>query len=185
MKATDILKEEHEAVLYVLEILEKICGKIEAGAPFEKDHIGFIIEFLKVFVDRCHHGKEEDLLFPELEKAGIKRENGPVGVMLSEHEAGRGYIRQLSEAFEKYKSGRAECAAEIISASRKYIDLLTPHIEKENKVLYNMADMRLSDEIDQKMVEGFEKIENERVGRGKHEEFHKMIEELGGIYLND
>jgi hemerythrin-like domain-containing protein len=35
------------------------------------------MEFLTVFVDKCHHGKEEEFLFPALEAAGIAREGGP------------------------------------------------------------------------------------------------------------
>ncbi|OQA76890.1 MAG: iron-sulfur cluster repair di-iron protein [bacterium ADurb.Bin243] len=185
MKATEVLMEEHEAVLYVLAILEKICGEIESGRLFDHRHLGGIIDFLKTFVDKCHHGKEEDSLFPELEKAGIRRENGPIGVMLLEHTAGRGYIKQLSEAFEKYLKGEAGYSAVIVDAARKYIELLIPHIEKENKVLYKMADNNLSAAIDEKLLIDFEKIETEKIGAGKHEEFHKMIEELGRIYMND
>ncbi|HOT77934.1 MAG TPA: hemerythrin domain-containing protein [Candidatus Wallbacteria bacterium] len=185
MKATEILMEEHEAVLYVLSISEKICCKIESGAPFDLEHIGHIIDFLKTFVDKCHHGKEEDLLFPELEKVGIKKENGPIGVMLFEHTAGREYIKQLSEAFENYKKGQSGYSKEMVDAIRKYSELLIPHIQKENKVLYKMADMHLSKATDELLVAGFEKIEAIRIGAGKHEEFHKMIDALGKIYMND
>jgi len=185
MKATDVLKEEHEAVLYVLSILEKICEMIDDGKTFEQNHIGQIIEFLKTFVDKCHHGKEEDLLFPELEKVGIKKDNGPIGVMLFEHDAGRAYVKQLSESFEKYKNGQLNYSVGMIEAARKYIALLIQHIDKENNILYNMADKHFSEQTHEKLIAGFEKIETERIGIGKHEEFHKMIDELGKVYLND
>lgn len=185
MKATEVLMEEHEAVLYVLSILEKICGQIESKKSFDHRHLSGIIDFLKIFVDKCHHGKEEDSLFAELEKAGIRKENGPIGVMLSEHTAGRGYIKQLSEAFERNLKGESGYSTKIVDAARNYTKLLVAHIEKENKVLFKMADNHLSAAIDEKLLAEFEKIETEKIGVGKHEEFHKMIEELGKIYMND
>jgi hypothetical protein len=33
------------------------------------------------------------------------------------------------------------------------------------------------------MLKGFEMIETEKIGAGKHEEFHKMIDHLEGAYL--
>jgi hemerythrin-like domain-containing protein len=32
------------------------------------EHLGQLLDFPKGFLDRCHHGKEEDVLFPELER---------------------------------------------------------------------------------------------------------------------
>ena len=42
-----------------------------------------------------------------------------------------------------------------------------------------MADMRLSPDRQEELHDQFEVVERERIGVGKHEEFHK----LGEIYL--
>ena len=55
------------------------------------------IEFLRLYADRCHHGKEEALLFRELEKKGMPRAGGPVGMMLMEYQAGRSLIAPFWE----------------------------------------------------------------------------------------
>ena len=96
MSATQQLKDEHEGILLMLRILDKIAAKIEAKGSVDPHHLERIVEFLQVFADRCHHGKEEDLLFPEMEKAGIPREKGPIGVMLMEHDQGRAYVRGMA-----------------------------------------------------------------------------------------
>ena len=57
------------------------------------------------------------------------------------------------------------------------------HIDKEDNVLYPMGDSRFSKETQEALYEGFEKIEIERIGIGKHEEFHGMIDKLSKIYL--
>ncbi len=67
--------------------------------------------------------------------------------------------------------------------SKGYISLLKDHIERENNVLFPMADSRLSEERQDELFEGFEKIEEERIGAGRHEEFHHLLEKLSGIYL--
>jgi hemerythrin-like domain-containing protein len=65
-----------------------------------------------------------------------------------------------------------------------YVSLMRDHIEKENNVLYVMADSRLSEKRQDELFEGFEKIEEERIGIGKHEEFHGLLKKLSGTYLN-
>ena len=67
MKATQQLKDEHEGVKIMLNILEQVCRQLGTKGSLNKEHFEGILDFLKVFVDRCHHGKEEDLLFPALE----------------------------------------------------------------------------------------------------------------------
>jgi hemerythrin-like domain-containing protein len=82
MKATQQLRAEHEGIQLMLRILEAICRKLEAGERVNPDHMEGIIEFFRVFVDHCHHGKEEELLFPVMEAAGVIKQGGPLGVML-------------------------------------------------------------------------------------------------------
>lgn len=88
------LMHEHKAILIALNVIEKMCEDVQKN----NNETGYkdveeIIGFLKVFADKCHHGKEEDFLFPALEKVGIKNENGPIGVMLAQHKQGREFIR--------------------------------------------------------------------------------------------
>jgi len=96
------LKEEHEGILLMLDILGKASEKLKRKEKVDITHLGQMAEFFKIFADRCHHGKEEGLLFPELEKAGI---HGPIGVMLAEHVQGRGFIQGMKETLAGLKKG--------------------------------------------------------------------------------
>lgn len=182
MKATQQLKNEHEGVRIMLGILKKICEKLETEGNIDKEHFDRILEFLKVFVDKCHHGKEEELLFPALEAAGIPK-YGPISVMLHEHQVGRNYVKAMSEAFAGYQLGNKSLSQSILHTAQDYISLLNDHIVKENNILFVIADNRLSEQKQDELFEGFEKIEVDRIGIGKHEEFHGLIEKLNGIYL--
>ena len=63
MKATADLWEEHKAVLHMLTVLEGLVARMGRGETPYADDLQKVVEFSRVFVDRCHHGKEEQLLF--------------------------------------------------------------------------------------------------------------------------
>jgi hemerythrin-like domain-containing protein len=71
MKPTAHLIDEHHDIKLMLQILEKICVKIEQGEKVQKAHLESIMEFFSDFVGDCHLAKEEDMLFPAMEKAGV------------------------------------------------------------------------------------------------------------------
>jgi hemerythrin-like domain-containing protein len=184
MTPTDQLKEEHEGILLMLKILESVSAKLEAGEAVNQEHPQRIVEFFRVFADKCHHGKEEDLLFPEMEKSGIPRERGPIGVMLMEHEQGRGYVRGMGDSALRYGKGEASAGAEFARNGINYISLLRGHIEKENQILFPMGERVIPVEKQEELVDAFERLEREKIGEGTHEEFHRLLNELRGIYLS-
>lgn len=80
-----------------------------------------MLEFFTVFVDKCHHGKEEEeLLFPAMEQAGVARDRGPIGVMLREHELGRECVRKMKAAFSRLNTGDSQAATDFVRSARDY-----------------------------------------------------------------
>jgi hemerythrin-like domain-containing protein len=183
MTPTEQLREEHQGITLMLKILEKVCTKMEAQEKVNPEHLESIVDFFRVFADKCHHGKEEGLLFPEMEKAGMARAKGPIGVMLAEHTQGRAYVRAMGEAATRYKQGEPRGRTEFAENARNYITLLTQHIQKENNVLFPMGDRVLAKEKQEKLVEDFEDLERQRIGVGTHESFHELLHQLQEIYL--
>jgi hemerythrin-like domain-containing protein len=177
------LKQEHQGILLMLRVLERLAAKIQSGEKAEANDLERIVEFLLVFADKCHHGKEEELLFPAMEKGGIPRERGPIGVMLQEHEEGRGYIREMADALARDKKGESAALKDFAKKALRYHNLLTQHIRKEDQVLFPMGERVLSGDVQAKLAEGFERIEVERIGEGAHEKFHRLLEELEEKYL--
>jgi hemerythrin-like domain-containing protein len=183
MKPTDELMQEHEAIKLMLKILERAGQMLEAGEKVDAADLDGMLELIRVFADKCHHHKEEDLLFPALQRVGIPKEQGPIGVMLMEHESGRNYVRGMAEGIEQYKIGDTDAYKQIAANARNYIKLLSEHIYKEDNVLYPMADARLSEKDQETLHDEFSRVEKEVVGRGKHEEFHRLLDRLQKIYL--
>jgi hypothetical protein len=67
-KAIDDLKHEHDAILSALKILTTMASRIDHGLDLDKKGVRDFLGFLKEFGDKCHHGKEETILFPAMVK---------------------------------------------------------------------------------------------------------------------
>lgn len=185
MKPTEDLIHEHKAIKVMLSIMSKIAENIRNDKRVDTNDIEKIVDFLKTFADKCHHGKEENALFPALVEAGIPKENGPVGVMLHEHTIGRGFIKEISTSTEKYRTGNSESIQLIEKSLSNYINLLQNHIQKEENILFPMAEKVLSIMKQNEVFEQFEKIEELVVGHGVHEQFHELLKQLKSKYLDN
>jgi len=183
MKATKHLMIEHESVLKMLEVMNASADKLSKGENVPAVDLEDMLSFLRVFVDKCHHGKEETILFPRLVETGIPNEGGPVGMMLKEHVIGRGYIAGFADGITSYKAGDNDGIKGIIENVHGYGELLASHIFKENNILYKMADMHLTEDDQHELLTRFEQLQEEVIGRVKHEEYHKLLDRLSLKYL--
>ena len=137
---TQCLRNEHQIILIVLSCFEIALGRARQSGEISRELFDPFVEFFQGFADRCHHCKEEDRLFPCLERKGIPREGGPIGVMLYEHEQARKHVRAISGALEAADTGDARAIQTILEHGQSYLELLRAHIGKENNVLFEMAD---------------------------------------------
>jgi hemerythrin-like domain-containing protein len=125
---------------------------------------------------------EHKAVLVALENRGVPREGGPIGVMLAEHDIGRRHIREISEALAKLRGGDSKGEESIRKIVGEYREMLRSHIDKENNVLYPIADRLLGKEDDIRMVERLDEIERDRVGAGRHEAYHDMLHHMKEIY---
>jgi len=178
--ASQDLIHEHKAILIALNVIENIVERIKSNEEIDSKDIEDLLGFLKVFADKCHHGKEEGFLFPALEKVGIKKENGPIGVMLSEHEQGRNLIKRMQESIADNKINKNA----FIDAGTEYVTLLRNHIKKEDTILFPLSDARLSVSEQKQQLIDFENLEENVIGKGMHEELHALLGKFKNKYLN-
>ena len=181
MKATQVLRDEHEGILAMLAVVEAAAKRLQNGKEIPSDMMTNAVGFFRNFADKCHHGKEEDELFPALEQRGVPKQGGPIGVMLAEHDQGRTFVRGMSDPADKYAKGDQSEVPALVQNTLGYVNLLRQHIFKENNVLFAMADRILSDADQEKLYAAFEHIEETRTGPGEHERYHAMIAEYQKI----
>ena len=99
--------------------------------------------------------------------------------MLQEHALGRSYIAQMSETLEaKNVDGFNAVAA-------NYCDLLRNHIEKEDRILFTLADQTIDEVGQEQLFEEFEKFEENVIGHGLHEKLHARIDKWADVFDAD
>ena len=146
---TDILRKEHEKVLEVLDKLEKDMKKKNIKSMQEN------IKALEREFDKHSLNKEEKALFPEIEKF-IPRDGGPTGVMVMEH-------KELVELIKKFKEKLNKKDFNSLNETGNSIfSILRPHIDKENNMLFMMADMHLDDKRKKIILDKFKKFDSAR-----------------------
>ena len=174
------LKDEHEGITLMLDIMKKVATRLKNRQEVKKEHLGKIVEFLSNFADKCHHGKEEGILFPEVVKNISNL--AMVNELLGEHKTGRDYIHGMAESLKYYDTGSSD-AYHIATNMEGYIYLLTEHIKKENNSLFPIVDKQIPDKVQLHIEEQFETLEQDVIGEGKHEEYHGWLKDLKKIYL--
>lgn len=184
MTLTEGLIQEHNAIEEMLSIMRKISGNIEKDKEFDTRDVEKIIDFLRIFADKCHHGKEEAALFPALVLTGIPEENDRVDAMLKEHNVGRGYINGLIAGVEDYKKSFANSYRLVSACLTNYVDLLHSHIQKEEDVLFPMANKVLSEQKRNEILEQFKIIEEEVIGHSDIEQYHDVLKQLKIKYID-
>ncbi len=176
-QATNDLVHEHDAIISALYILDRMIDGAEIENEIDPEDMTTFIDFLKEFADKCHHGKEEGVLFPAMVAAGVAESGGPIGVMLKEHTEGRRLIQEMT------LSMTGETDVERLSkAARDYAILLRGHIQKENTVLFPMADRVLDDKKLTEIYQAFVDHEEKVIGHGRHKELHAILERLNEKY---
>jgi hemerythrin-like domain-containing protein len=176
--ASDLLVEEHEIIERMIAVLNKAADNLERGAEVDPQLFLEAADFIRNFADRCHHAKEEDILFKLMAERGIPTQGGPVGVMLIEHEYARKYTEAMEKATREFLEGKIQAKNTIIENARYYARLLTEHIHKENNILYPMGNRIFSSEDQTMLKEKFEEIEKNEIGEGVHQKYLQLVQKL-------
>jgi len=178
MRAITVLMDEHRVIERVLDALEAAAGGLERGQAVRPGFFLDAAEFIAGFADGCHHHKEEDVLFGAIVASGMPADQGPIPVMLMEHERGRAFTRNIRDAARRLAAGDAGAARQVVANAKGYVALLRDHIAKEDEVLFPMADGLLSEERHEQVLQDFARIEREDAKAGAHERFLALAETL-------
>jgi hemerythrin-like domain-containing protein len=175
--AIEMLTAEHKIILMVVEGLRGLATSIRAGEDVDVALLREAVAFMREFADRCHHAKEEDLLFPALVAHGVPLHGCPIDALLHEHQQGRHLVGQLASA-------TGGCAADAVGARNAAADaidgivkLYPNHIWKEDDMVFPMVGRLLPAEARAELYTQFEGIEA-RNPPGAHENFHRFAESI-------
>lgn len=174
ISAVSILSGEHRVIIQLLDVLQCLAEATRDSGKIPEQHARQVLEVLRTFADTCHHGKEEEILFPALED--LVPGFGPTQVMRAEHVDGRIHIKAMGAAVESGQS------AAYVQHALAYVELLRQHIDKEDGVLFRMAQSMLSPAQDAALVAAFRRAEHDDMGSGTHERMLGIADALADAY---
>ncbi len=175
--STTSLRRDHDLIEKVLKAMWSTIPLLQSGKTIPEPILNQVIDFSTNFTDVCHHGKEENSLFPELEKKGMPRNSGPIAVMLMEHEVTRKLGTRMESSSKTYlKNGDA---TQLISDMQEYINHVVQHLWKENNRLFEMAEMALRNDVEQvnKSLLEVENAKLKEIGKTR-EDYEKFADEF-------
>ena len=175
MQARGPLMIEHRLIERMISLIKDAVAQIESTQKVDPLLVDTAVDFIRMYADRTHHGKEEDILFRDLSKRSLSAEDQRVmEELFQEHVFGRQTTKALVEANTRYRNGDASALAEIADNLRTLVEFYPKHIEKEDKVFFPASRAYFTDEEDQAMLAEFWEFDQKMI----HEKYTSVVEEL-------
>jgi len=174
---TEHLRKDHDLIEKVMSAMQTTISLLKDGKKIPESILLPTIDFSKNFTNVCHHGKEEDALFPALGKVGVPTNMGPIHKMIMEHETTRQIAGKIEE-FAKIYLDTGE-SSNLIDSMEIYIEHVNAHLWKENNRLFTMADARLQ-AYGKQVEEALQQTENSKLAElGKtRSDYEKLVKDL-------
>lgn len=153
MKPRGPLMIEHRLIEKMLKVVQNQISVIERQKCVDPVFIDTVVDFIKIYADRTHHGKEEEILFKDLSTKPMQPEDKKImAELIEEHKFGRQVTADLVKAGKDYRNGRAEALQIIIEKLRLLVEFYPKHIIKEDKVFFPNTENYFSQEEQENML---------------------------------
>jgi len=172
-----MLEEEHRVILRMVKVLTAMHKRLESGGDVDPAILTEVVDFFRVFADKGHHAKEEDVLFPTLERNGVSPQGCPIGTLKNEHKQGRALMTALNDAIGKYSNGDSKAKHAISATIKGAIDLYPDHIWREDYLLFPMTEKVLPKPELENLTKNFNEVKT-KFGPDFHNRYEQIVEKL-------
>jgi len=168
---------EHRLIERMIRVMKGEVEAMEREGEAKPQFIDGAVDFIRMYADRCHHGKEEDILFRLLSQKPISDHHREVVEELTEeHVQARNLTGQLVAAKERYVAGEKGAVTEIKTIMSQLVDFYPVHIEKEDRHFF-IPCMEYFSRLEQdEMLESFGEFDRTLI----HEKYRAVIEKFEG-----
>ena len=175
MQARGPLMIEHRLIEKMLTVIKRVLAKIELKNEIDPVFVDATVDFIRTYADRTHHGKEEDILFRELNNKPLnERDRKILKELIEEHIFARQTTKALIEANTRYRNGDETALAGIAARLQTLTEFYPKHIDKEDKVFFPASRAYFTDEEDQAMLAEFWEFDRKMI----HEKYKSVVEEF-------
>jgi hemerythrin-like domain-containing protein len=177
MQARGPLMVEHRLIERMIGLIRTAIGQVELQNRIDPDFVDAAVDFIRMYADRTHHGKEEDILFRDLDKKELLVEDRQMmKELIEEHAFGRETTKALVDANTRYRNGDELARADIAEQMKILADFYPKHIEKEDKVFFPASRAYFTDDEDRILLAEFREFDRKMI----HEKYIALVAELGG-----
>lgn len=174
MKPIGPLMVEHRLIERMVALLKKELSKLELKKECNPEFIFSAVDFFRTYADRTHHGKEEDILFKELNLKKISEEHKKImSELIEEHIIARKNVKGLFDSTEKYVNGDSKQINKISGFLKALIELYPVHIKKEDTQFFFPILKYFTEEEQKTMLEQFLDFDRHMI----HEKYTKVVEQ--------
>jgi hemerythrin-like domain-containing protein len=168
---------EHRLIERMIGVLREEMHGIEKENDVHMELIDSGVDFFRTYADRCHHGKEEDILFRDLAKKRLSQEHKKImDELIQEHRIGRETVGRLLRAKERYAKGAMDALGEIISVLKELVEFYPGHIEKEDQHFFMPCMEYFSKEERDAMLQECWEFDKQLI----HEKYRQLVERFEG-----
>jgi len=166
---------EHRLIERMIAFIKDALVQIQSTGKVDPLFVDTAVDFVGMYADRTHHGKEEDILFRDLSRRPLSAEDHRVmKELIDEHVFGRQTTQSLVEANTRYRKGDESALADIAGQLRTLVEFYPKHIEKEDKVFFPASRAYFTDGEDQAMLAEFWEFDRKMI----HEKYKSLVAEL-------
>lgn len=166
---------EHRLIEKMIALMDEEIAKMKQYRKANPLFIETAVDFIRMYADRTHHGKEEDILFRELEKKDLSPNHKRImEELVEEHVWARSMVGKLVDAKKKYEKDHIEIVDEIIDIMSELTEFYPKHIEKEDKHFFIPVMKYFTQEEQDTMLEEFWEFDKTLI----HEKYKKVVENL-------
>jgi hemerythrin-like domain-containing protein len=179
MQPAGLLMIEHRLIDHMLKLMADEIERIGKYGRVDSDFIDDAVDFMRTYTDHCHHGKEEHILFKELDKKPLSAEmKKMLDELIAEHVFARKIVEDIETAKERYIIGEKNAPADIVGSLNIIIEFYPRHVNKEEKHFFIGAMDYFTNEEKDRMLKAFEDFDARLI----HEKYKKMVSRLEGRF---
>jgi len=165
---------EHRLIERMIKIMDLEVKRIEKEGVLNLVLIDQAVDFIRTYADRCHHGKEEGILFRELEKKNISRDHKKIlDELVEEHKLGRKLTGSLAEARKEAANENHSQVLDVVDIMKKLVNIYPKHIEKEDKHFFMPVMGYFTESEKQAMLEEGYEFDQNLI----HEKYRDVVKE--------
>lgn len=174
MQARGPLMIEHRLIEQMLNVIQRTLENAEQTQAVDPYFVDTAVDFIRVYADRTHHGKEEDILFKELRKKQLSNKDRLLmDELIEDHMFSRNTTKALVEANMRYRRGNEAALSELKTSLKTLVEFYPTHIKKEDDVFFPASRNYFSEQEDQAMLVEFWEFDRKMI----HEKYKAVVKE--------